>query len=131
MTKVDFKALDKFQVKPVGIYGSKEEIIRFLFSVGAIDETTYVNFYFVIRFLLLTPRQLGKVNHFPGRKNRKTNTPLWPIHLPRFGVRWHSGKNVCSILAGGVNMGRRCFSSCSPESCNFHEVNSPWNILTG
>ncbi|KIJ61761.1 hypothetical protein HYDPIDRAFT_115585 [Hydnomerulius pinastri MD-312] len=38
MTKVDFKALDNRQVKPVGIYGSKEEIVRFMLSVGAIDD---------------------------------------------------------------------------------------------
>ncbi|KAF8340910.1 hypothetical protein F5887DRAFT_1062589 [Amanita rubescens] len=39
LTKVDFKALDKFQVKPTGIYGSKEEIVRFLVSAGVIDDT--------------------------------------------------------------------------------------------
>jgi len=39
LTKVDFKALDKFQVKPIGIYGSKEEIVRFLVSVAVIDDT--------------------------------------------------------------------------------------------
>ncbi len=54
LTKVDFKALDKFQVKPIGIYGSKEEIVRFLVSVAVIDDTMYVALYFVIQFLLLT-----------------------------------------------------------------------------
>lgn len=39
LTKVDFKALDKFQVKPIGIYGSKQEIVRFLVSVAVIDDT--------------------------------------------------------------------------------------------
>ena len=42
LTRVDFKALDKFQVKPTGIYGSKEEIVRFLVSVGVVDDTMYV-----------------------------------------------------------------------------------------
>lgn len=42
LTKVDFKALDKFKVKPTGIYGSKEEIVRFLVSVAVIDDTMYV-----------------------------------------------------------------------------------------
>jgi hypothetical protein len=46
LTKVDFKALDKFQVKPIGIYGSKEEIVRFLVSVAVIDDTMYVALYF-------------------------------------------------------------------------------------
>ncbi|KAI9573409.1 hypothetical protein HD554DRAFT_2055827 [Boletus coccyginus] len=38
LTKVDFKVLDKFQVKPIGIYGSKDEIVRFLVSVAVIDD---------------------------------------------------------------------------------------------
>ncbi|KAF8124364.1 hypothetical protein EV363DRAFT_1227517 [Boletus edulis] len=38
-TKVDFKALDRLQVKPIGIYGCKEEIIRFLVSIAVIDDT--------------------------------------------------------------------------------------------
>ena len=42
LTKVDFKTLDKFQVRPIGIYGSKEEIARFLVSVGVIDDTMYL-----------------------------------------------------------------------------------------
>ena len=42
LTKVDFKALDKFQVKPIGIYGSKDEIVRFLASVAVIDDTMCV-----------------------------------------------------------------------------------------
>ncbi|KAF8545717.1 hypothetical protein OG21DRAFT_1491997 [Imleria badia] len=41
MTKVNFKALDKYIIKPVGVYGSKEEIVRFLLELAAIDETTY------------------------------------------------------------------------------------------
>ena len=41
MTKVNFKALDNFVIKPVGVYGSKEEIVRFLFELGAIDGNMY------------------------------------------------------------------------------------------
>ena len=42
MTKVNFSALDKYVIKPVGVYGSKEEIVRFLLQLGAIDGTMYV-----------------------------------------------------------------------------------------
>ncbi|KAF8428935.1 hypothetical protein L210DRAFT_3623712 [Boletus edulis BED1] len=42
MTKVNFKALDHYVIKPVGVYGSKEEIVRFLLQLGAIDETIAV-----------------------------------------------------------------------------------------
>ena len=38
LTKVDFKALDRLTVKPIGIYGSREEIVRFLSSIGAVDD---------------------------------------------------------------------------------------------
>jgi hypothetical protein len=42
MTKVNFKALDNYVIKPVGVYGSKEEIVRFLSRLAVIDETMYV-----------------------------------------------------------------------------------------
>ncbi|KIK47713.1 hypothetical protein CY34DRAFT_8765 [Suillus luteus UH-Slu-Lm8-n1] len=38
MTKVNFSALDGLFVKPVGIYGSKEEIVRLLLSLGVVDD---------------------------------------------------------------------------------------------
>jgi hypothetical protein len=38
MTKVDFTALDQVQIKPVGIYGSRSEIVNFLLSMDAVDE---------------------------------------------------------------------------------------------
>ncbi|KAF9231331.1 hypothetical protein BU15DRAFT_68421 [Melanogaster broomeanus] len=37
VTKVDFKALDNYIIKPVGVYGSKEEIVRFLSELGVVD----------------------------------------------------------------------------------------------
>ncbi|KAA1477853.1 hypothetical protein DENSPDRAFT_787266 [Dentipellis sp. KUC8613] len=37
LTKVNFKALDKLSVRPVGVYGIREEIAKFLVSIGAID----------------------------------------------------------------------------------------------
>ena len=42
MTKVNFKVLDNYLIKPVGVYGSKEEIIRFLLELAVIDESMYV-----------------------------------------------------------------------------------------
>ncbi|KAI6020260.1 hypothetical protein BKA83DRAFT_674992 [Pisolithus microcarpus] len=38
MTKVNFKALDQYIVKPIGLYGSKEEIVRFLAELRVIDD---------------------------------------------------------------------------------------------
>ncbi len=42
ITKVNFKKLDDVVLKPFGIYGSKEEIVRFLCDIKAVDEHTYV-----------------------------------------------------------------------------------------
>jgi len=39
MTKVDFTALDRMLLKPIGIYGSKAEIVRFLQSKGVVDQS--------------------------------------------------------------------------------------------
>ena len=43
MTKVNFQALDQLPVKPLGVYGSRLEIIRFLLDIKAIDEHVYAN----------------------------------------------------------------------------------------
>jgi hypothetical protein len=45
LIKVDFKALDSYSIKPLGVYGSKKEVMAFLISIGAIDADTY-GFYF-------------------------------------------------------------------------------------
>jgi hypothetical protein len=38
LTRIKFKALDDLTVKPMGLYGSKEEIVNFLLSIDAVDE---------------------------------------------------------------------------------------------
>ncbi|KAI9462918.1 hypothetical protein BJY52DRAFT_1221931 [Lactarius psammicola] len=37
ITKVNFKILDNLLLKPIGVYGSKEEIVRFLREMSAVD----------------------------------------------------------------------------------------------
>ncbi|KAG6369029.1 hypothetical protein JVT61DRAFT_1964, partial [Boletus reticuloceps] len=72
MTKVNFKALDHYVIKPVGVYGSKEEIVRFLLQLGAVDETvaaqllvdpeTHVHTQPTLRsglYIITTPEQTG------------------------------------------------------------------------
>ncbi|KAI9455145.1 hypothetical protein BJY52DRAFT_1122154 [Lactarius psammicola] len=41
ITKVNFKLLDNVVLKPFGVYGSKEEIVRFLREIKAIDDNTH------------------------------------------------------------------------------------------
>ena len=38
ITRVDFKALDKASIMPVGLYGSSSEIVKYLTAVKAISE---------------------------------------------------------------------------------------------
>ncbi|KAF8267057.1 hypothetical protein EI94DRAFT_1731643 [Lactarius quietus] len=51
VTKVDFKILDRFSIKPLGIYGCKGEIVRLLQSIGAVDEK--------LARILLTPSDVN------------------------------------------------------------------------
>ena len=39
LTKVDFASMDRVQVKPLGIYGTKQEIVRFLRQLDVVDRT--------------------------------------------------------------------------------------------
>jgi len=43
ITKVNFKRLDKCPLKLLGLYGSKEEIVRFLREIHAVDDNTARN----------------------------------------------------------------------------------------
>ncbi|KAI0250874.1 hypothetical protein BJV78DRAFT_526274 [Lactifluus subvellereus] len=51
ITKVDFKALDRLMIKPLGVYGSKDEIVRLLRSINAVTED--------VAQLLLAPTEVG------------------------------------------------------------------------
>jgi hypothetical protein len=50
ITKVDFKALDRFLIKPLGVYGSKGEIVRLLRSIAVIDDNTCVLLVLIISY---------------------------------------------------------------------------------
>ncbi|KAI9443812.1 hypothetical protein H4582DRAFT_1039790 [Lactarius indigo] len=51
ITKIDLKALDRLAIKPLGIYGCKDEIVRLLQSLGAVDRE--------LARLLLAPSDVG------------------------------------------------------------------------
>jgi len=46
VTKVDFKTLDDFMIRPVGVYGSKIEIVRLLRSLNVVGEEMYIIHFF-------------------------------------------------------------------------------------
>ena len=37
ITRVNFKVLDDLSLKPIGVYGSREEIVKFFREMGAVD----------------------------------------------------------------------------------------------
>ena len=37
ITKVNFKKLDGLLLKPIGVYGSRQEIVKFLREMGSVD----------------------------------------------------------------------------------------------
>ena len=37
ITRVNFKVLDDLLLKPIGVYGSREEIVRFFREMGVVD----------------------------------------------------------------------------------------------
>ena len=41
ITKVNFKILDDLVLRPLGIYGSREEIVRFLREINTVDDIAY------------------------------------------------------------------------------------------
>ncbi|KAF8488455.1 hypothetical protein JB92DRAFT_2836300 [Gautieria morchelliformis] len=41
LTHVSFTTLDQFLIKPIGIYGSKSEIVHLLLEIEAVDKDTY------------------------------------------------------------------------------------------
>jgi hypothetical protein len=43
IAKVNFRILDNFLLKPIGIYESKEDIVRFLREIQAVNDNTYFN----------------------------------------------------------------------------------------
>ncbi|KAH9166548.1 hypothetical protein EDB89DRAFT_2232826 [Lactarius sanguifluus] len=51
ITRIDFKTLDRLAIKPLGIYGCKDEIVRLLQSLGAVDTN--------LARLLLAPSDVG------------------------------------------------------------------------
>lgn len=69
VTKVDFKALDEFIIRPIGVYGSKIEIVRLLRSLNAVNDDMCVILVFFLLIsldnrtcrsrLLLLPTELG------------------------------------------------------------------------
>lgn len=45
MTHVDFQALDHLSIRPIGVYGSKSELVRYFRSLDMVDDDLYDHSY--------------------------------------------------------------------------------------
>ena len=78
LSKVNFKALDHFMIKPLGIYGPKVGIVRFLRSSNAVNATCAWTFLFYWQVALIRPL-----------------VPIYYSHEPRAMVSGQSYYPVC------------------------------------
>jgi hypothetical protein len=42
MTKISFTDLDKSRLRPTGVYGSRDELVKLLRALGAVDDELFV-----------------------------------------------------------------------------------------
>ena len=101
MTKVNFKALDQYVIKPVGIYGSKEEIVRLLLELGVADDSLYVAYYVFMYYAPTHPPQgcptIGGPEHSGAIT---TSSSFWTVHSsPSRTAKQCGGTGLCHLLA--------------------------------
>lgn len=83
LTHVNFSALDQFMIKPIGVYGSKPEIVRLLLEINAIDEETYVLIFYWLSGILMNPQQ-GFSSFGTTQRGIFTYSPItriWSLHI--------------------------------------------------
>ena len=92
--------LDDLLLKPVGIYGSREEIVRFLREMGIMDVEMCVNPSLYCRILtsmtsILGTRRLIMSLHIQGFR---TNPEIGFVHSMLVQIHYRS-TNLCHVLA--------------------------------
>jgi hypothetical protein len=100
ITKIDFKILDDLLLKPIGIYGSREEIVRFLREMGIIDVKMYVYPSLYCRTLTSNTSALGTARsatslHIQGFR---THSEIGIVHNMLIQINYRS-TNLCRVLA--------------------------------
>ncbi|KAK0189051.1 hypothetical protein F5146DRAFT_693680 [Armillaria mellea] len=86
LTKVDFNVLDRFAVKPVGVYGSKEEIVRFISTLTVVDPS-------LVQKLLRPQSSLGpSLRSGLYALNSSTSEQLFVIYWPEDST-WNDDAN--------------------------------------
>ena len=98
LTKVDFKALDRFMIKPLGIYGFKVEIVRFLRSLNAVNADMCVDIPFIIVESLI--RHLVPVYYSRQLRAVVPGQPYCPVCMSWWLDRSIPHKNVILFFIG-------------------------------
>ena|SRR6266576_2455655 len=129
ITRVDFKTLDRLAIKPLGVYGSKDEIVRLLRSIGAVDENGRVtpvfstfwfsNLTFRARSLLnptnIDSSQLGLSSGlYIVRANATTVDPLDERH---YLIYWPEDTTWDDSAASSVRRNRVTFMRSANFNC--------------
>jgi hypothetical protein len=130
ITRVDFKTLDRLGIKPLGVYGSKDEIVRLLRSIGAVDENGRVipvfstfwfsNLAFRARSLLnptnINGSQLGLSSGlYIVRANAATVDPLDERH---YLIYWPEDTTWNDSAASSVRRNRVTFMRSATFNCS-------------
>ncbi|KZS89200.1 hypothetical protein SISNIDRAFT_458932 [Sistotremastrum niveocremeum HHB9708] len=87
LTKVDLTLLDNFNIKPVGVYGTRQELVQFLLRIEGIDEE--------IGAYLLTPRTPENTLSLPVLHS---GLYLFPSPKPSAGVETDAGEGTQYFL---------------------------------
>ncbi|KAK0202722.1 hypothetical protein DFS33DRAFT_1436579 [Desarmillaria ectypa] len=109
LTKVNFNVLDRFVIKPVGIYGSKEEIVRFISTL------TVVNPSLVHR--LLRPQSNLRPSLRSGlyALNSSTSEQLFVIYWPE-DTTWNDDA-ISSVRRNRITFMRYLTKVCDQLLC--------------
>ena len=92
--------LDDLLLKPVGIYGSREEIVKFLREMGIMDVKMCVNPLLYCRMLTSTTSTLGTARptlslHI---QEFRTNPEIGVVHSMLVQI-YNRSTNLCRVLA--------------------------------
>lgn len=81
MTHINFGALDKLDISPLGVYGSKSEIVRYLSDKDLVDQDVYV---VLVETYLFTNDIENLQRTAPTCKQGRTNSPY--TEAPSIGL---------------------------------------------
>jgi hypothetical protein len=115
ITRVDFKTLDRLAIKPLGVYGSKDEIVRLLRSIGAVDENE-------ARFLLsptnIGGSQLGLSSGLYIVRANATTAPADPSDERHYVIYWPEDTTWNDSAASSVRRNRVTFMRYLTKMCD-------------